>query len=158
DVHDRRLVARLCPERLRTAEQEAAVTDDGDHGLIGTRKLYAKAGCQAPSEHVWSGAEIFLVGAAERHGLFHQSAGIDIANEAGVLVESRFELEPDPLERDRRAVGVLLDDLVAEGAHIPGMGAGPGEALLRDLLELLRRCHALDGSNQIRNAQPQIAD
>src|SRR5260221_3234620 len=39
NVHDRRLVARLRPERLRTAEQEAAVADDRDHRLIGTRKL-----------------------------------------------------------------------------------------------------------------------
>src|SRR4249920_3655750 len=31
DVHDRRLVARLRPQRLWTAEQETAVTNDRDH-------------------------------------------------------------------------------------------------------------------------------
>src|SRR5205085_7360341 len=97
DVHDRCLVARLRPQRLRTAEQEAAVADDGDHRLIWARKLHAKARRQSPSEHVRPGAEIFLVGAAERHGLFHQAAGIDVTDKAGVLVSRCFELDPDPL-------------------------------------------------------------
>src|SRR5262249_24705175 len=37
DVHDRRLVARLRPQRLRTGEAEAAVADHGHDWQVGAR-------------------------------------------------------------------------------------------------------------------------
>src|ERR1700739_261151 len=39
DVGDRRLIARLAPQRLRTAEQATAVADAGEYWTIGLRQL-----------------------------------------------------------------------------------------------------------------------
>src|SRR5204862_8072117 len=87
DVDHGCLVARLAPERLRTAEAEAAVTDHGDHGLIRSRELHPESGRHSPSEDIWSGPEILLIVSSERHRRLHGAPRIDIAHETSVLLE-----------------------------------------------------------------------
>src|SRR5262249_20275346 len=51
DIHDRRPVARLCPQRLRTTEQEAAVAHDPYHRLVRARELPSQGCRPAPAAH-----------------------------------------------------------------------------------------------------------
>src|SRR5207247_3856926 len=98
DVDDRRLVARLGPQRLRAGEAEAAVADDRNHGHIRPGELGAERRRQAPSQDVRTGADVLLVAAAEGQQRVDGLAGIPVADVAGVLVERALELEPDALE------------------------------------------------------------
>src|SRR5437016_5768652 len=81
---------------------------------VGPGELRPEGRRQAPAQHVRPGADILLVAAAIGHHRIDALAGIDIADVAGVLVERGFELEPDALEADRGAIGVLARDLLAE--------------------------------------------
>src|SRR5258707_1359545 len=150
DVDDRRLVARLGPQRLRAGEAEAAVADDRNHGHIRPGKLGAERRRQAPSQHVRTGADVLLVAAAERQQRVDGLAGIHVADVAGVLVERAFELEPDALEAHGRALRVFTRDGLAELAHLRAVGAGAGSALLGDLFEPGRRRQVADRRREVR--------
>src|SRR5262249_23121553 len=118
DVDDRRLVARLGPQRLRAGEAKAAVADDRNHGHVRSCELGAERRRQAPSQHVRTRADVVLVGAAEGQERVDGLAGIDVADVAGVLVEPAFELEPDALEAHGRALRVFARDALAELPHL----------------------------------------
>src|SRR5258708_1736440 len=52
DVHHRRPVARLTPQRLRTREAEAAVAHHGNHRLVGPRQPDHAGRRHAPADTV----------------------------------------------------------------------------------------------------------
>src|SRR4029453_2351605 len=106
---------------------------DGNHGHVRPGELGAERRRQAPSQHVRTGADVLLVGAAEGQQRVDGLAGVDVADVAGVLVEPAFELEPDPLEAYGRALRVFARDALAELPHLFAVGAGAGGALLGDL-------------------------
>src|SRR5262249_53966517 len=139
DVDDRCLVARLGPQRLRAGEAEAAVADDGNHGHVRPCELGAERRRQAPSQHVRTGPDVVLVGAAEGQERVDGLAGIDVADVAGVLLEAAFELESDALEAHGRALRVLARDALAELPHLRAVGAGAAGPPPRGLLWPRRR-------------------
>src|SRR5215510_15156309 len=156
DVDDRRLVARLGPQRLRAGEAEAAVADDRDHGHVWPCELGAERRRQAPSQDVRTGADVVLVSAAEGQERVDGLAGIDVADVAGVLLEGAFELEPDALEAHGGALRIFARDALAELPHLRAVGAGAGGALLGDLLEP-RGCRQLaDRRREIGGCEPHI--
>src|SRR5208282_6886016 len=61
DVGHRRLVTRLAPQRLRPAEEKAAVAHARDHRPVGPRELGAGCRGDAPAEHVGPGRDVGLV-------------------------------------------------------------------------------------------------
>src|SRR5437660_4200497 len=156
DVDDRRLVARLGPQRLRAGEAEAAVADDRNHGHIRPGELGAERRRQAPSQDVRTGADVLLVAAAEGQQWVDGLAGIHVADVAGVLVERAFELDPDALEARGRALRVFARDGLAELAHLRAVGAGAGGALLGDLFEPRRSCQLADRRREVGSREPHI--
>src|SRR6516225_7855681 len=158
DVDDRRLVARLGPQRLRAGEAEAAVADDGNHGHIRPRELGAERRRQAPSQHVRTGADVVLVSAAEGQERVDGLAGIDVADVAGVLLEGAFELEPDALEAHGGALRIFARDALAELPHLRAVGAGAAGALLGDLLEPRGRREVADRRREVGGREPHIGD
>src|SRR6202035_5596677 len=137
DDGDRRLVARHGPQRLRTAEQEAAVTDHRDDGSIGQRELDADPRRHAPAEHVGTGADIVLVGAAEGHHGIHGLAGVNVTHVTSIPIERILELQAKAAERYRGGIGAFAGGLLAHLPHLGADLAGPLGAVLGDLLEAL---------------------